>query len=205
MSAAVADLRLSDAIERARRQACGTDRWDEVWDGEYILMPLPNDEHQAIVSRLIMILELLIGLPGLGRVRPGVNVSDRDADWITNYRCPDIVVFRHDTAAENRGTHWLGGPDFVVEIVSAGDRTWDKLPFYEQVGVGEVLIIDRDPWSLELYRREGDRLQSVGCSDLVAEVALPSSVVPLEFRLRTGTERPQIQVRHRAHEQTWLV
>ena len=42
-----------------------------------MMMPLPNDEHQSIVSRLTSILEDVIGWPGLGKVRPGVNVTDR--------------------------------------------------------------------------------------------------------------------------------
>ena len=30
---------------------------------------------------------------GLGKVRPGVNLSDRNEGWIHNYRGPDVVAF----------------------------------------------------------------------------------------------------------------
>ncbi len=40
-----------------------------------------------------------------------------------------------------RGT-WLSTAALVVEIVSPGDETWEKLPFYASHNVDEVLIID---------------------------------------------------------------
>ena len=39
-----------------------------------------------------------------------------------------------ETRAKNCRTHWLGGPDFAVEIVSEDDRTRDKIPFYSESG-----------------------------------------------------------------------
>jgi hypothetical protein len=35
----------------ARRKARGLDRHDEVWDGVYVMPPMPNNEHQAIAPR----------------------------------------------------------------------------------------------------------------------------------------------------------
>ncbi len=83
----------------------------------------------------------------------------RPSDWTKNYRCPDVLVFLPGNPAEDRGTHWLGGPDFAVEIMSRGDRSRKKLDFYAKVGVRELLLIDRRPWKLELYRRHDDRLE----------------------------------------------
>ena len=34
----------------------------------------------------------------------------------------------------------------------------EKLDFYAKVGTREVLILDRDPWSLELYALRRDRM-----------------------------------------------
>src|SRR3954454_1477279 len=55
--------------------------------------PVPNDEHQEIVSGLTGIFEALIVWTGLGKARPGTNVSDRAKGWKKNYRCPDVAVF----------------------------------------------------------------------------------------------------------------
>jgi Uma2 family endonuclease len=204
MAALIADSRLErDLI--AERRASGADRWDEVWEGVYILIPMPDDEHQGLVQRLSTILDTVIGYSGAGLVRPGVNISDRDDDWLRNFRCPDVVVFLQGTAAENRGTHWYGGPDFAVEVVSAGDRTWDKLPFYESVGARELLVLDREPWSLELYRLQEGRLQRVGVSTPDDPRELRSEVVPLSFRLQPGPERPTIEVRRHDGAETGLV
>src|SRR3954467_7336334 len=107
---------------RAERRTSGADRWDEVWEGVYVMAPLPNDEHQFLQSRLNTILDNTIGLTSGAQVRAGVNVSDRE-DWTKNYRCPDVAVFLEGTAAQNRNTFWLGGPDFAVEIVSPDDAS----------------------------------------------------------------------------------
>ena len=39
----------------------------------------------------------------------------------------------------------------VVEIQSPGDETYEKLPFYAELGVSEVWIINRDSRSIEVY------------------------------------------------------
>ena len=97
---------------------------------------------------------------------PGVNLSDRDKGWKTNYREPDVAVFLRGGRAIDRGTHWQGAADFLVEIISPGERTREKIPFYSSIGVVELLVIDRDPWSLELYRHENGQLTKVGQSTL---------------------------------------
>jgi Uma2 family endonuclease len=205
MSAVIADARLKDALI-AQRRASGTDRWDEVWEGVYVLMPLPNDEHQGLVQRLSTILDLTVGMTGLGQVRPGVNISDRIVDWTQNYRCPDVVVFLEGTSAENHEAFWYGGPDFAIEVVSPGDRSREKLEFYAGVGTRELLIIDREPWSLELFRLHEGQLQSVGLCALKDEIELSSQIVPLSFRLRAGErDRPQIVVAHQDSSQVWTL
>ena len=68
-----------------QRLDSGADRFDEVWDGVYVVSPLPNDEHQEIVGGLTTCLTIAIGFSRLGKVRPGVNVSDRVEDWEHNY------------------------------------------------------------------------------------------------------------------------
>jgi hypothetical protein len=113
MPTLVRDKYVEDDI-RAERRARGADRWDEVWEGIYVMAPLPNDEHQFLQSRLNTILDVTVGLGGTGEVRAGVNVSDREQDWKENYRCPDVAVFLRGTAARNMRTFWLGGPDFAI-------------------------------------------------------------------------------------------
>jgi len=204
MSVLINDRELEEKL-RAERQAKGLDRWDEVWEGVYVMPPMPNDEHQEIQAALIGILQHVIKWTGLGEVRGGVNISDREDDWRQNFRCPDVAVFLKGTSARNLQTFWLGGPDFAVEIVSPGDSAWDKLDFYASVGVGELLIIDRLPWKLELYRLNAGRSVEVGNSVSTSSELLQSGVVPLSFRLVAGGARPMIEVLHYDGVQRWVV
>ncbi len=190
---------------RAERAGSDGDQYDEVWEGVYVVTPLPNDEHQEIVSALDSILQEVVGWPQLGKVRPGVNLSDREEGWEQNYREPDVAVFLRDTKAVNCGTHWRGAADFLVEIISPGERTRDKLPFYSSLGVVELLIVDRDPWTLELYRQQDGQLAKIGQSTLAAPEVLTSQTVGLTFQLLPGEPRPHIQVISPASGRQWQI
>ncbi len=187
----------------AKREASDGDKWNEVWEGVLVMPTLPNDEHQELQGRLMFPLLQLFELPGLGKVRAGVNVTDRHPDWMDNFRGPDIVLYLPENPAINRGSHWVGGPDFLVEIISPGDLAWGKLEFYAEVNSREVLIVDRDPWALELYQLRGGKLKLAGRSDLANPSVLPSSVLPLTFQLQNGQQRPAIRMAHTSNGQTW--
>ncbi len=203
-TARVLDPKLVERL-KAEREACGGDRYDEVWDGVYVMPPLPNDEHQELVMGLSYALQDVVGWTGLGDVRPGVNVSDREQGWEHNYRGPDVAVMLRGGRARNLGTHWVGGPDLLVEIISPNDETRQKLPFYGQIGVRELLLIDQAPWALELYQLQGVQLVQVGRATVDTPAVLTSAVVPLTFALQPGTGRPRIEVIHTASGRHWLV
>jgi Uma2 family endonuclease len=206
MAALVLDQLLARRLLEERR-ASGADRFDEVWEGTYVMAPRADDEHQEIQARLVTVFQLILEWGAKGLVRAGVNVSDREEDWQFNYRCPDVVVFLSASSARNCGTQWLGGPDFAVEILSAGDRALQKLPFYASVNVRELLVIDRDPWAIELYRLHGSELASVGRSTSAEPQTLESDLLPLTFRLLPASAggRPAIKVRHRHNDQRWTI
>ncbi|HYH65486.1 MAG TPA: Uma2 family endonuclease [Urbifossiella sp.] len=188
---------------RAVREREDGDKWNEVWDGVLVMPSLPNDEHQEIQANLLLPLLTVIGVPGLGKVRAGVNVTDRHPDWKSNYRGPDVVVYLTGNPAVNHGNHWVGGPDFLVEITSPGEDPRLKNDFYARVRSREVLVIDRDPWSLELFQLAGGVLQSVCRSETANPVVLESGVLPLSFQLRIAAPRPLVVVTHRQTGETW--
>lgn len=204
MATLITDTTLSDKLIDARR-ASGADRWDEVWEDIYMMTPMPNDEHQDIVGAFTAVFREVVQIPGKGLVRPGVNITDREDDWTANYRCPDVVVFLHRNNAECRDTHWLGGPDFLVEVLSPEDRTREKLEFYANVKTREVFIVDRDPWALELWRLDGEELKLAGSATVDNGKSLASDVLSLEFRLIAGDDRPAIEVTEAGGERTWQV
>ena len=188
-----------------RRRLSGGDRYDEVWDGVYIMSPLANDEHQRLVGKFSRVIDEVIGDPGLGEVRPGVNVSDRGKGWRRNFRCPDVAVKLNGGLAKILKNHWCGGPDFVVEIASKGDRSLEKLDFYSAIGTRELLIVNREPWSLELYELREGTLVSAGASKIGSPTPLSSEVLPLTFRLIEGSPKPRIEVIHIESGQTWVI
>ncbi len=190
---------------RAERAASDADRYDEVWDGVYMMSPLPNPEHQALVAGFIRGLASALGSELAECVLPGVNVSDRLDDWKENYRCPDVTVYLPGNPARLFAAHYQGGPDFLVEIVSADDHSYRKLPFYGTVGVREVLSVDRNPWKLELYRADNKSLQLVGRSDLDTTVSLQSNVLPVSFRLVSGENRPRVEISRIDGAACWLI
>ena len=203
MNAVIADPDLERSLIR-RPRARGEDRHDEVWEGIYVMNAQPNDEHQFIVSRLTFIFEMVIGERGLGQIRPGTNISGRNKDWKDNYRCPDVAVFLNDSTAINRRTHWQGGPDLAVEIVSPKDRTWEKIEFYASVGTRELLIIDRDPWALELYRLTNSQLTLVAKLAVDSPDSFQTETVPLHWRLVSGPHRPLLEATVLDGAQHWL-
>ena len=134
-----------------------------------------------------------------------MNLTDREDDWEFDYREPDLVVVLKTGKAVDCDTYLRGPADFLVEAVSPHDRTYEKIPFYDRLGVVELLIVDRDPWKLELYQWIEDRLQKTGESNLENGAVLQSGVVGLGFQLVPSKERPQIAVSQSQGEKKWLV
>jgi Uma2 family endonuclease len=203
MATVVLDRQYAEML-REERAAAGADRWDEVWEGTYMMAPLPNNEHQEVVGGFVELLREVLGGERKS-VYPGANVSDREQGWERNYRCPDVAVFLANTAARNCNTHWYGGPDFAVEIVSDDDQSREKIPFYAKIGTRELLIVDRDPWGLELFRLSDSELRSIGKSTLDNGQALASESLPITFCLVRDEDRPSILVTRPLDGKTWRV
>ena len=117
------------------RSAHGNPPHDEVWEGLLILKPLPDNQHQSILARIQM---PIMDCCSDDKVRFGVNITDRHPDWLFNFRCPDFVIYKRENPAVCHDMYWLGGPDFLIEVIMPNDLSRDKLPFYAKVGTREV-------------------------------------------------------------------
>jgi len=97
-----------------------------------------------------------------------------------DFRVPDGGLHRPDAA----GT-WLATAALVVEIVSPGDESWEKLPFYAAHCVDEALIVDPQKRSVDWlgldehgggYRPiEHSSLVDLGPHDLGESIDWPAS------------------------------
>src|SRR5437868_3078608 len=90
---------------KRERALTGADRFDEVWDGVYMMAPLANNEHQYLATGLATVLTPAVQPPEGGMVFAGCNVSDREVKWEKNYRCPDVAVFLKGNPARDCDTH----------------------------------------------------------------------------------------------------
>jgi Uma2 family endonuclease len=140
-------------IEERRRK--GHDRFDEMWEGVLHMVPAPSGPHQRLTFKLGAALLPLAEAGGMvisqdtGLYRPGVDASD--------YRVPDLLVARAEHATQ-RGVD--GRAELAVEIRSPRDETYAKLGFYAEVGVQELLVVDRDTLALELFVLRGGTLHA---------------------------------------------
>lgn len=141
-----------------RRRRAGLDRLDEVWEGVLHMIPAPSHAHAVVAQQLAELLGPLARRAGLEATMHEFNlgVSERD------FRVPDGGLHRPPAADMCHPTAAL-----VVEIVSPGDESWQKLAFYAAHQVDEVLIVDPDKRRVDWLARAGDRYQPVERSGLI--------------------------------------
>ena len=102
----------------SERKGCDGNQYDEVWEGIYIVTPLPNDEHQGVSARLDP-------LPNhrrreVGQCSPWREYQRSRRGLGKTIANPTAVFLT--TAAQPR--HALArAADFLVEIISPGSRT----------------------------------------------------------------------------------
>jgi len=188
-----------------QRQKSGADRNDEVWDGVYHMSPIANLAHQRIVRALNFAFENIL-LGTAAEILAGANISDRPRAWYKNFRIPDLIVVLPGNAIQDRKTHYLGGPDLAVEVLSPDDDSVEKLPFYAKVGTREVLHVDTDTKAVSLYALRDGTLQVVGTSSIADSNVVASSVLPVSFQVLGDQAKPVLRVTHTAKpEQNWII
>ena len=196
---------LHEAEARKMWPGLDDDRLTEVWEGVTVMSPAANNEHQNLVNALGGVFWTVVESPGLGLTHQGVNLSDRTPDWMENYRNPDVTVYLDGNPAVDHGTHYVGGPDLAVEVISPGETPSAKFAFYAAVSTRELLIVHRDPWKLELFVLTDGKFTLAGSSTLSSASLCASVALGLTFRLLEGVRRPLIAVTHPATGHTWSV
>lgn len=140
--------------ELEQRRKLGIDRWDEMWEGVLHMPPSPTTAHQRILMDLVVFFHPLIERKGQGILIPQLTVFD--PAWKgKNYRIPDLsfVAAGRESIIADQGIE--GGPDAVIEIRSPDDETYEKSDFFAGLGVGEMIVVDRDSKTPELFRLAG--------------------------------------------------
>ncbi len=144
-----------------QRQALGQDLFDEVWEGDYHMVPAPSRGHARVEIQLARTLGPSADRAGLLVTGP-CNIGERD-----DFRVPDQAYFQNGTADE------VFNPtaEIVVEIVSPADESRMKFDFYHRHGVTEVLIVDPDACTVEWFARDAAAFRPAGGSGLLGVTA----------------------------------
>jgi Uma2 family endonuclease len=140
----------------AWRKRRGLDKWDEMWDGELHMPPMPNYDHQDLEGDLQAFLKACWARPIRAKVLHQMNLASIGGSP-DDFRIPDLVLLTRGRMHVNRGEYLEGPPDVVIEIESPGDETRQKFPFYAELGVPEVWVIDRDTKEPAVYLLRGGR------------------------------------------------
>jgi Uma2 family endonuclease len=148
-------------LEERRRR--GADRWDEMWEGVLHMVPPPSLNHQDLEGQLYEWLRTFWVRPRGNRVFTRVGVAP-PGGWPHDYRVPDLSLLTADRFDIERETHLEGAPAAVIEIRSPGDETSEKLPFFADLEIPEVWVVDRDTRRPEVHvlTDEGYELQPAG-------------------------------------------
>jgi len=145
-----------DPLFESRRRS-GLDRLDEIWEGVYHMVPAPSGAHGDLESQLHMILRPLAHQAGLTMIGQS-NLGESEQ----NFRVPDSALHRNPPTGV-----WNPTAALVVEIVSPGDESWEKLPFYAAHDVDELLIVDPQERSVSWLALEDGEYRPVEHSGLI--------------------------------------
>jgi len=153
-----------------RRRRLGQDLFDEVWEGVLHMNPAPHSQHGRLEWQLAGILGPLASAAGL-RALGQFNLGEEG-----NYRVPDGALVRPGPDAV-----YLPSAALVLEIISPGDESWEKLDFYAAHEVEELLIVDPLKKTVSWMGLEGgeykhlkhSRLIELGAAGLAKRIEWP--------------------------------
>ncbi|HTC61072.1 MAG TPA: Uma2 family endonuclease, partial [Solirubrobacteraceae bacterium] len=94
-------------------------------------------------------------------LQPTVSIFNL-GDSKNDFRVPDGGLHRPGAAEM-----WHPTAALVLEIVSPGDETWEKLPFYAAHHVDEILILDPDTHQVHWLGLTADRYEPIERSALI--------------------------------------
>ena len=126
------------------------ERW-ELIDGELIIAPAPNMEHQSVQFEVGLLLGNFVKNGNLGRIfNAPTDVVLSDTVTVQ----PDLVFVSSEREHIITRANIQGAPDLVVEILSPSNafRDWqDKFDLYARHGVGEYWVISPESKTISVF------------------------------------------------------
>jgi len=154
-----------------RRHALGQDLYDELWAGDYHMVPVPHPSHGYFEHQVKGLLYPVVQRAGLFGSSP-FNLGTQD-----DYRVPDGGIHRVQPS-----TTFVPTAAVVIEVMSPDDETWAKIDFYASRSVDELLLVDSLKHSLtwlvleggHYTERDSSRLLDVSSADLAGQIDWPA-------------------------------
>jgi Uma2 family endonuclease len=149
----------------------------ELIEGEVFMTPSPSTRHQTAASNLHLALGNFVRERNLGRVyfAPYDVVFSQ---WTALE--PDLLFIRKERLSIITDANVQGAPDLVIEILSPGNKAYDretKYRVYESAGVPEVWYVDPEEKSVEILNLTLDRRYAL-TAKLSGNGAIVSKVLP---------------------------
>jgi Uma2 family endonuclease len=157
----------------------------ELIDGEVIVSPAPELNHQDTVGAASLFLS---ALPVEGKVYLAPTDVHLDTGIVVQ---PDLVWIAAESLCQPvEGKYLRGAPDLIIEVLSPGTAVRDrgrKFDLYEAYGVREYWLVDPAGRYVEVYRRNETKFERVGlfsAGKSLTSVVLNTAVDPAVcFRL----------------------
>ena len=142
------------------------------------MVPQPSTEHLRLGRLLLSALTPVAERLGM---EPFYEVAlYRRAGADQDYRVPDLS-FALPAQISKRGLE--GACEFLIEILSPNDETYEKLPFYAELGIKELLVASPETRQVELYALRGPKHVLVSADE---KGAVRSQVLGVAFATVAG-------------------
>ena len=136
----------------------------ELIEGELFVSRAPGIPHQLVIQNLQIAFAKYLEANPIGVIVPGTGAIFSDYDAVI----PDLAFVRNERWDQVvTGEKFTGALDLVIEVTSPGaeNRRRDllvKRQLYGKYGVAEYWVVDSENRQIEVYRLQGQRLESAG-------------------------------------------
>jgi Uma2 family endonuclease len=161
----------------------------EVIDGELLMLPAPDVQHQAWIRELTLGLGGFIKAHGLGQLLPSPIDVVLDTENIVQ---PDLTFVGRSALGTIGKKSVVGAPTLVVEVVSLstiGVDRYKKRRLYARFGVAEFWVIDPGNAAVEVLVLNG---QDYDLASVAAKQGRIRSSVLEGFEVEVGDLIPHL-------------
>jgi len=148
------------SVEQYLRLSDQTNRLLELTDGVIEVLPMPSENHQALLEWLFFALRAFVEqIGGKARFAP-LRLQVEDG----KFREPDILLVRNANDPRRQNRYWLGA-DLVVEVVSEDhpERDTEEKPRdYAAAGIPEYWIVNPLDATVTVLTLDGEHYTAHG-------------------------------------------